>query len=117
MCSEQFHHGAVRLYAVWMSNEVLGVVARIVARPESVETVRDALKSLLEPTRNEVGCVVYELMQNANDPTDFTFYEEWTSGAALDDHARSAHMKTTFDRLAGHLATAPDVRRYSYITP
>ena len=104
-----------RFSLVDMSKTVLGVVARIVAKPESVEIVREGLKSLLAPTRQEVGCILYELMQNHADPTDFTFYEEWTNGAALDAHARSAHIESTFTDLDGHLASPPDVRRYSYI--
>jgi quinol monooxygenase YgiN len=44
------------------------------------------LASLLEPTRSEVGCIIYELMQNEADPADFTFYEEWTDAAALFVH-------------------------------
>lgn len=94
---------------------MLGVVARIVARPESVDKVREGLRSLLEPTRREAGCILYELMQNESDPTDFTFYEEWSNGAALDAHARSAHIEKTFKELDGHLEAPPDVRRYSYI--
>jgi quinol monooxygenase YgiN len=100
-----------------MAKNVLGVVARIVARPESVDVVREGLRSLLEPTRREEGCIVYELMQNQADPTDFTFYEEWSGGEALDAHARSAHIERTFKALDGHLAAAPDIRRYSYIEP
>lgn len=99
-----------------MPNTVLGVVARIIARPGSVEVVRDGLRSLLEPTRREQGCIVYDLMQNNADPTDFTFYEEWSDDAALDAHAKSAHIASTFAKLDGHLAAPPDVRRYSYIT-
>jgi quinol monooxygenase YgiN len=98
-----------------MPKTILGVVARIVAKPESVDKVREGLTLLLEPTRREPGCILYELMQNEADPTDFTFYEEWTDGAALDAHAASAHIEATFKGLDGHLAAPPDVRRYSYI--
>ena len=98
-----------------MSKSVLGVVARIRAKPGSVEVVREGLTSLLEPTRQEVGCILYELMQNEVDPTDFTFYEEWTNSDALDAHARSAHIASTFEALDGHLAAPLDVRRYAYI--
>lgn len=98
-----------------MAKTVLDVVARIVARPGSVDVVRDRLTQLLEPTREEAGCILYELMQNEADPTDFTFYEEWANSAALDAHAHSAHVAVAFRALDGHLAAPPDVRRYSYI--
>jgi quinol monooxygenase YgiN len=93
----------------------LYVVARIVARPESVFIVREHLSKLLAPTRAEEGCLVYDLFQNESEPADFTFYEEWTSGAALDAHAASAHIRDTFAVLDGHLVAPPDVRRYSKV--
>jgi quinol monooxygenase YgiN len=97
-----------------MAKSAVGVVARIVAKPDSVEIVRDGLLSLLEPTRAEPGCILYELMQNTADPTDFTFYEEWTDEASLNAHGAAAHLKSTFQELGGHLA-GRDVRRYSFI--
>ena len=98
-----------------MAKSVLGVVARIVAKPGSVGVVREGLTALLEPTRNEPGCILYELMQNAADPTDFTFYEEWTDEKALDAHGASPHIASTFALLNDHLAAPADVRRYRYV--
>lgn len=97
-----------------MAKSAVGVVARILAKPESVDVVRDGLTSLLAPTRAESGCILYELMQNTSDPTDFTFYEEWTDEAALNAHGKTTHLRSTFEKLAGHLA-GRDVRRYSFI--
>jgi quinol monooxygenase YgiN len=91
------------------------VVARIVSKPGSIDFVRAQLAGLLGPTRAEAGCLLYDLFQNTHDPTDFTFYEEWTSAAALDAHAASAHIASTFSRLDGHLAAPADVRRYSKV--
>ena len=98
-----------------MARAVLGVVARIIANPGSVDVVRKGLEGLMEPTRAEQGCLVYDLMQNTEDPTDFTFYEEWTDEAALHAHSQSAHLAATFQSLDGHLAAAPDVRRYRFV--
>jgi quinol monooxygenase YgiN len=97
-----------------MPKSAVGVVARIVATPSSVDIVREGLTSLLEPTRAEAGCILYELMQNTADPTDFTFYEEWTDEASLNAHGASAHLRSTFEKLDGHLA-GRDVRRYGFI--
>ena len=99
-----------------MAKPVVGVVARIVAKPDSVEHVKAVLLEAIDPTRREHGCIVYDLMQNRADPTDFTFYEEWTDEAALDAHSRSAHIAAGFARLEGHLAAPRDVRRYRYLS-
>lgn len=62
-----------------MLDQAVRVVARVVARPGKEEELRTLLRGLIEPTRREPGCVVYELLQNTTDPTDFTFVEEWSS--------------------------------------
>ncbi len=51
----------------------LRVVARIKAKSEAINEVRELLCGLIEPTRKESGCINYELLQNRDDPTDFTF--------------------------------------------
>ena len=99
-----------------MAKSAVGVVARIIARPESIDIVREGLTSLLAPTRAEQGCILYELMQNTSDPADFTFYEVWTDEASLDAHGASPHIRSTFQKLQGHLADGGrEVRRYAFI--
>ena len=51
----------------------LRVIARIKAKSDAVSEVRELLCGLMEPTRKESGCISYELLQNRDDPTDFTF--------------------------------------------
>jgi len=95
-----------------MPRDTLRVVARIIARPERVDDLRALLNELIEPTRNESGCITYELLQNKSDPTDFTFVEEWESDDALDAHAASEHLKQVGSRLKGLIIGAPDIRKY-----
>ncbi|HKO59945.1 MAG TPA: putative quinol monooxygenase [Pyrinomonadaceae bacterium] len=93
----------------------LRVVARIKAKPDKVQEVRDALIGLVDPTRGEQGCIVYELLQNTEDPTDFTFVEEWESDAALATHAASDHIKETREKLKGIVGGATDIRTYTVV--
>lgn len=98
-----------------MAGGSLRVVARMMAKAESVDEVREILSGLVAPTRAEGGCVSYELLQNRADPTDFTFVEEWEGDAALDAHLSSAHIRSARSRLPGLLAAEPDIRRYSVV--
>jgi quinol monooxygenase YgiN len=93
----------------------LRVVARISALPDKVEQVRLILSELIEPTRREVGCISYELLQNNADPTDFTFVEEWESDPALDAHMATAHLQKAVAATQGLLTEPPDIRRYSLL--
>ena len=93
----------------------LRVVARIKAKRDKVEEVREALTGLVEPTRSEAGCIVYEMLQNTVDPTDFTFVEEWESEAALASHAASEHIQATRKKLDEIVEEMPDIRTYVII--
>ena len=94
-------------------NQTLHVVAHITARPDTVDALRSLLFGLLEPTRREAGCLRYILLQNQNDPADFTFVEEWADAAALDAHLETPHLQAALSQALPLLAVAPDIRRYS----
>ena len=47
-----------------MPENSIRIVARLVTNPHSVDQVRSILSDLVEPTRNESGCISYELLQN-----------------------------------------------------
>lgn len=98
-----------------MPENTLRVVARITALPEHVNEVRSLLETLIEPTRNEAGCISYELLQNKADPTDFTFVEEWASDQTMDAHLGTEHIKTVIGGTAAMLAAPPDIRKYSLL--
>ncbi|MFB2968248.1 putative quinol monooxygenase [Aerosakkonema sp. BLCC-F183] len=98
-----------------MASQTIRVVARLVALPEKVEELKSVLLGIIEPTRKEAGCIKYELLQNNADPADFTFVEEWESDALLDAHLGSEHIQKAIEKLAGLVAVAPDIRRYSLL--
>ncbi len=93
----------------------LQVVARVIARPETVDAVRRILVGMLEPSRAEEGCLIYELLQGNDDPTDFTFVEEWTDDAALARHAAAPHIAGVQAELRGLVAVPTTVSKYSLI--
>jgi quinol monooxygenase YgiN len=91
------------------------VVAHLTSKPETIAETREALEAFIDPTRAEAGCVYYGLMQNNDDPTDFTFVEEWESDETLDAHLESPHISAFKERAGDLLACDPDIRRYTLI--
>ena len=70
------------------------VVARIKARPDAIEKVRDALLKLVEPTLNkDDGCINYDLYQDNDNPSLFFFLENWESEELLKKHLDSEHIR------------------------
>ena len=98
-----------------MAEGPLRVVARIKAKPDKIDEVRELLSALVEQTRKESGCITYDLLQNRNDPTDFTFVEEWASDSALDSHSISDHIKALAPKLQPIVTEPPDIRIYSLV--
>ena len=95
-----------------MAEETLRVIAHIRARPEKIEEMRALLTGLVQPTRAESGCLRYELLHNAADPTDFTFVEEWRDDSALESHFNTEHVKAALARFQEVAAEPLDLRRY-----
>jgi quinol monooxygenase YgiN len=91
----------------------LHVIAHIHATPQHLDTVREVLTGYVEPTRAEAGCFVYDLLQNHEDPSHFTFVEEWADAAALEAHGKSAHITSGRERLKGLLASPAEIVKYS----
>lgn len=91
------------------------VVARLIAKPDRIDDLKAVTLSVLAPTRQEPGCLCYELHQNLQDPTDFTFIEEWESEAALEAHLQSLHIQQGMAKLEGIVTVMPDIRRYQLL--
>jgi quinol monooxygenase YgiN len=72
----------------------LTVVAKVVAKTDSVESVKNEMLKLIEPTRKENGCIGYNLHQDNEDPAVFVFYETWESLSCLDKHMSTDHFKS-----------------------
>ncbi|GAA4649768.1 putative quinol monooxygenase [Kistimonas scapharcae] len=71
----------------------LTIVARIEARQGKVDQLKAALLKLIEPSRQEAGCLQYDLHQDNETPAVFVFYENWESRALWQVHMNKAHLK------------------------
>ena len=98
-----------------MSFHTIRVVAHVVALPDKVEAVKSILISIVLPTRQEKGCIKYELLQNNAEPRDFTFVEEWESESLLEKHLASSHIEAASLELKDLLTVPPDICRYDLI--
>jgi quinol monooxygenase YgiN len=95
-----------------MASQTLHVVATLVAQSEKIEIVRKALLDLIEPTREEPGCLGYELYQSQQDPKKFVFVEEYTDEAALDAHLGTPYVQAALAAADSILESAPEIRRF-----
>lgn len=87
----------------------LDVVALLKAKPGSEIPLGAALAALVEPTRQEAGCVSYELFESQVDASTFVTVEKWRSQADLDTHMQSAHVQHALAVATEHLAQPPAI--------
>ncbi len=85
------------------------VVATFQARPGKEAELQKALTSLVAPTRQEEGCLNYDLHVSSEFPSKFLFHETWTSRAHLDAHLQSVHIKVMFPRVSELCVAFPDI--------
>lgn len=87
----------------------LHVIAVLTAKPGSTETVGSALRELVAATRQEEGCVAYDLYESAAAAGTFITVERWRAQADLDAHMSTPHVAAAFAAAGDHLAEAPAI--------
>jgi quinol monooxygenase YgiN len=78
---------------------MIKVVAKSVMQKEKLPEVLKLFEELVAKTRQEKGCVAYDLFEAASDPATLTIIEEWESQARLDAHTQTEHFKTLFPEI------------------
>ncbi len=70
----------------------LTIVAKILAKEEKREFVKEELLKLIDITRAEEGCVNYNLHQDNENENLFLFYENWTNRDLWQKHMNNSHL-------------------------
>lgn len=95
---------------------MLSVVAISRVKEGFTEQVKAEMIKLLAPTRQEAGCINYDLHQDQDDPNHFVFYENWESLAHLIDHSKSAHIQAFRNAVKGMMESS-SVHKMSQVNP
>jgi len=82
----------------------LSVVATISAKPEFRAEVRQALETIVPPSRAEAGCLQYDLHVARNNPDNFVMIERWQDDATLDRHLATPHFAALGAALDGRVS-------------
>lgn len=99
-----------------MSSEKVTVIAHIEVKPGTEEEFIEHAQTVVAATRAEAACINYDLHQLASDSTKFVFYENWTSLAGLDEHAKSAHIQAFRAGIGDLIAKPVDIQVWKMVT-
>lgn len=69
------------------------LIATLEIKPGSLPAIMEAVAPCLKATREEEGCISYDLFQSQSNETTLTFVERWESREALEAHFETPHLK------------------------
>ena len=68
------------------------LLAHLKCRTSPPVELLDAAKAMIASTRQEPGCILYDLNLSITDPQSMVFVEAWQSREALAEHFETGHM-------------------------
>ena len=98
--SKQNHSGRV------LTEFHIVLVAGLRARPGREKALQELLVQMLEPTRDEPGCLTYDLHQSVVDPELFFVYAVWQDETCAEKHSHMKHAQA-FKNVAPELLEGP----------
>ena len=98
-----------------MKSRSLTVVAHLRAKPGKEAEVRNELLSLVAPSRQDAGCLNYDLHQALDNSALFMFHENWTSKSHLDQHLAKPDLQAVLARVARLVAEPPQITLWEEI--
>lgn len=61
------------------------------AKRDCIEELKELLKSTIEESKKEEGCLMYEVFQTKSNPVEFIVIDSWESEEALNKHYETSH--------------------------
>jgi quinol monooxygenase YgiN len=92
-------------------------VAEFHAIEGKTDALIEALHSLIKSTREEPGCIRYELNQREDDPRWITFIEKWKNKKVFDEHCAMPYISHYFNDVRPKLVESFEVKLYKEILP
>jgi quinol monooxygenase YgiN len=89
----------------------LYIFARFHAREGCEGAVEQALRAVLEPSREEAGCLTIHAFRATRDSRLFHIHSRWTTEAAFENHATLPHTVQFVERMEKLIDHPFDVTR------
>ncbi|GAA5181921.1 hypothetical protein GCM10025771_29980 [Niveibacterium umoris] len=93
-----------------MSKPPIHVITLAEVVPQHEAEVVRVLRQVAELTRQEEGCLRYDLYRDSGTPMRINTIEVWADEASLNRHMNAPHVKTAIMALIGKLAGIPQFR-------
>ncbi|HIF5640334.1 TPA: putative quinol monooxygenase [Vibrio parahaemolyticus] len=86
---------------------MIHLTATFHAQPGKEQQLKEVLTQALEPTRNEDGCVRYQLFQDKDNASYFVFQEQFIDQEAFEFHGKTEHFARLINQIENLLECEP----------
>lgn len=83
-----------------MSNKLFTVMIAGIAKSGMEEYVRKNLIEIMQHSKNDSGCITYNIHESINTPGEFMVYMTWKDEASFDQHNQKPEMQEFKKKLA-----------------
>jgi quinol monooxygenase YgiN len=90
------------------------MAVHVTIKPGSSTPFEAAFTECIKLTRQEKGCIAYDLNRSCEEPTKYINYERWVSVAALDAHLNAAHTVKLLTTIAPYIDGSPVIKVYAF---
>lgn len=94
---------------------MIKVVAKFFVKQNKIEEFIKLSKELIKSTREENGCIKYELFEDNIKNTIFSIIEEWENMSVLESHLNSEHFTRIIPQLELIVTQQIEVNIYKQI--
>lgn len=91
-------------------------IAFFKAREGNSSRLEAELRSLVEPTRQEPGCLQYDICKSSSEPHDMVVFERWNLPSDFDAHMRTPYVKTFMNKVADLCTQDVEIRTYHMVS-
>lgn len=78
---------------------MIKIIAKNTIKVDQIDQFIAVARELAAQSRQEAGCISYQLFQDRSDPRILTFDEDWASQEAIDLHNQSTHFQAAIPAL------------------
>jgi quinol monooxygenase YgiN len=88
-------------------NHPFTMLVRLKAGEGAADRIIEAFRPAIKASREESGCIAYDLNREGADGNSFLVYERWKNLAALEAHLKTPHIKKLLADLEANLTVHP----------
>ncbi|MFT5704648.1 MAG: quinol monooxygenase YgiN [Shewanella sp.] len=92
-----------------MGEHMIYLLARFKAQSGKEEALLELLKSVVLPTRSELGCVNYELHEENKNKGHYVFIKSFVDISAYEKHKNTRHFKHMMKEAAELITQEPEI--------